>query len=63
VAAKLFASVYALASGFVFLVTAGVIGAPWIHRLLHRLHADPEDVSPEARPAKAGKTQQKVHKR
>lgn len=37
---KLFASVYALFSGIVFLATAGIVVAPAVHRLLHRLHLD-----------------------
>lgn len=36
--AKLFASLYALFSGVVFLVTAGILVAPVVHRMLHRLH-------------------------
>lgn len=38
--AKIFASVYALFSGVVFLVAAGVLIAPVAHRLLHRFHLD-----------------------
>ncbi|NLG51685.1 MAG: hypothetical protein GX552_16395 [Chloroflexi bacterium] len=38
VAGKLFASAYALFSGMVFLISAGVLFAPLIHRLLHRFH-------------------------
>ena len=41
---KLFASMYALFSGVVFLVFAGIIGAPVAHRFLHRLHMD-EDLT------------------
>jgi hypothetical protein len=37
-AGKLFASFYALFSGVVFLVVAGIVFAPVAHRLLHRLH-------------------------
>jgi hypothetical protein len=37
-AGKLFASFYALYSGIVFLVVVGVMMAPLIHRLIHRLH-------------------------
>lgn len=37
---KLFASCYALFSGVVFLVVAGVLFAPMIHRLLHKFHLD-----------------------
>ena len=42
---KLFASGYALFSGVVFLVVAGVLFAPVIHRLLHKFHleVDSED--------------------
>lgn len=39
-AAKWFASGYALFSGIVFIGTAGVLLAPWVHRLLHRFHTD-----------------------
>jgi hypothetical protein len=39
-AGKIFAGSYALYSGIAVLVTAGVLFAPLIHRLLHRLHAD-----------------------
>jgi hypothetical protein len=41
VGAKLFASVYALFAGMVFLVTVGILVAPVAHRLLHRLHLEP----------------------
>lgn len=40
VAAKLFASFYALFSGIVFISTAGIILAPAVHRFLHRFHAE-----------------------
>ena len=39
-AGKLFAGVYALYSGMVFLVVAGILGAPVVHRVLHRFHWD-----------------------
>lgn len=38
--AKLFASFYALYSGIVFLAATGVLLAPLLHRLLHKLHAE-----------------------
>src|SRR5262245_41543050 len=41
--AKLFASFYALYSGVVFLVAAGVFVAPAVHRLLHHLHFEHEE--------------------
>jgi hypothetical protein len=37
-AGKLFAGCYALYAGLVFLVSASIILAPLVHRLLHRLH-------------------------
>lgn len=40
-AAKLFASLFALYAGLIFIVAAGVILAPLVHRMLHKLHADP----------------------
>lgn len=40
VAGKIFAGTYALFSGIVVLATAGVVLAPVLHRMLHRLHAD-----------------------
>ena len=39
--AKMFASVYALLSGTVFLITTGIIVTPVIHRVLHRFHVEP----------------------
>lgn len=39
-AGKLFAGCYALYSGLVVLVTAGLILAPIAHRILHRFHVE-----------------------
>lgn len=39
-AGKIFASIYALYSGIVFLVVAGVLFAPAFHRMLHHFHLD-----------------------
>jgi hypothetical protein len=39
---KLFAGLYALYSGLVLIVAAGIILAPVVHRLLHHFHADVE---------------------
>jgi hypothetical protein len=39
-AGKIFAGVYALFSGVVFLVIIGVVGAPLFHRFLHRFHIE-----------------------
>lgn len=40
VAGKLFAGAYALYSGFVALICVGVLGAPVLHRFLHRFHIE-----------------------
>ena len=37
-AGKLFAGIYALYAGLVFLVVVGIILAPIAHRILHRFH-------------------------
>ncbi len=37
---KLFAGLYALYAGIVFLAVAGLLFAPLIHRLLHRFHLE-----------------------
>ncbi len=44
-AGKLFASFYALYSGLIVLVAAGVIFAPILHRFMHRFHLQAEDES------------------
>jgi hypothetical protein len=41
-AGKFFASMYALFSGIIFLLTVGIIIAPIVHRFLHKLHIDEE---------------------
>ena len=41
--AKIFAGLYALYAGIVFLVIAGVILAPFLHRVLHALHLSTDD--------------------
>lgn len=39
-AGKLFAGIYALYAGLAFVITAGLMFAPVLHRLLHRFHWD-----------------------
>jgi hypothetical protein len=39
-AAKIFASLYALFSGLVFIAVLAVLLAPFLHRLLHKLHME-----------------------
>jgi hypothetical protein len=43
VGGKLFASFYALFSGIIFLIAAGVIFAPLFHRFLHKFHLAGDD--------------------
>lgn len=38
--AKIFAALYALFSGLVFIVVMGLLFAPVLHRLMHRFHLD-----------------------
>ena len=45
-AGKIFASFYALFSGIIFLVIAGILIAPIGHRFLHRLHLEEDDNPP-----------------
>ena len=39
-AGKVFAGLYALYAGLVFIVTAGILFTPVLHRLMHRFHWD-----------------------
>lgn len=48
-AAKIFASIYALFSGVVFIGVMGLVLAPAAHRLLHSFHLDDEDLKKSAR--------------
>ena len=40
---KIFAGFYALYSGLMVIVTAGVLLAPVVHRMLHRFHKESDD--------------------
>ena len=40
---KLFAGFYALYSGLIVIVAAGVLLAPIVHRMIHEFHADAEE--------------------
>ena len=42
--AKLFSGCYAIYSGLMLVMSAGVVFAPVLHRFLHKLHADEGDV-------------------
>lgn len=40
---KVFASIYALFSGLIFIAVLGVVLSPVAHRVLHKFHVDEED--------------------
>jgi ethanolamine transporter EutH len=42
-AARVFASIYALFSGLVFIGVLAVVLAPFLHRLMHKLHMEESD--------------------
>jgi hypothetical protein len=42
---KVFAGLYALYAGLVFLVAAGLLFAPVVHRVMHRFHWEPDRLS------------------
>jgi len=42
-AVKIFASIYALFSGFILLAAAGIVIAPILHRLMHYFHQDHQE--------------------
>ena len=42
--AKLFASLYALFSGLVFIAVMGIVFTPIAHRILHKFHIDDKDL-------------------
>lgn len=46
-ASKLFASAYAIFSGFIFLTSTGIVLSPVFHRVLHAFHIDEEDENPD----------------
>jgi len=43
-ASKIFASVYALFSGVIFIALMGIILSPVAHRVMHKFHIDEKDV-------------------
>lgn len=44
-AGKIFASIYAIFSGVIFLASAGIVTAPIAHRILHRLHLVEQEIN------------------
>lgn len=43
--AKIFSGCYAIYSGLMLVMSAGVMFAPLVHRFLHKLHADEENIA------------------
>jgi len=43
-AAKVFASIYALFSGIIFIGVMGIVLSPVVHRIMHKFHVDEKDV-------------------
>jgi hypothetical protein len=43
--AKVFASVYALFSGVIFIALMGIMLSPVVHRVMHKFHVDEKDVN------------------
>ena len=44
-AAKVFASIYALFSGLIFIGVMGIVLSPVAHRIMHKFHVDEKDVN------------------
>ena len=42
-AAKVFASIYALFSGVIFISSVSIVAAPIVHRLFHHFHVDEQE--------------------
>ena len=57
VAAKIFASFYALFSGVVFITSVAILLAPLVNRFLHKFHLEFEsgEYEPDEQPGEAGK--------
>lgn len=47
--AKIFASLYALFSGLVFIAVMGIVFSPIMHRILHGFHMDDKDLDDNSR--------------
>jgi hypothetical protein len=41
---KVFASLYALFSGLIFIGVMGIVLSPVVHRVMHKFHVDEKDV-------------------
>ncbi len=39
-AVKVFASAYSLYSGLIIIGVSGILMGPWVHRMMHRFHAE-----------------------
>ena len=60
---KLFAGSYALYSGLVVVLSAGLILAPIAHRILHAFHLEDDDTPAEREPAPPRRARLPAHRR
>jgi hypothetical protein len=60
-AAKVFASLYALFSGVVFISLMGLLLSPIAHRVLHKFHLSDEDMNDKKSPKSADSRKQGTH--
>jgi len=60
---KLFAAAYALFSGVVFLVAAGVFVAPLLHRVLHHFHLEIDEAEAPGSGMRQGRSTGSKHTR
>jgi hypothetical protein len=51
--AKIFASIYALFSGLMFIAVMGLVLGPVMHRVLHKFHLADEDEAPKKKSKKS----------
>jgi hypothetical protein len=56
--AKVFASLYALFSGLIFIGVMGVVLTPLAHRMMHKFHLNEEEVEDKSRPKSKDKVKQ-----
>lgn len=49
--AKVFAGLFALYAGLILIVVAGILIAPIVHRILHKLHLEEQEPAAAHRPA------------
>ena len=56
---KIFAGLYALYAGLLFIVVSGIVLAPVVHRVLHKFHSDAGSPDDEVTPNRPKSSQKK----